>query len=286
MPELPEVETIRSGLSDRIVKKTICQVEVLNRKSFVGKKASVLGQRVVSVKRRAKILQLKLNHEESLLFHLKMTGQLILSDKAARFAGGHPSLDWLDDLPNKHTRITFTFDDGSRLFFNDLRKFGWCKALSEAETVDEFTKYGPEPFSQKLNPSYLYQKAIKRKSITVKQFLLDQSVVAGIGNIYNDESLFQAKISPKAKAKNLNLADWQKIIKSIRSVLRKGIKYGGTTDSDYVNSEGKSGQMQDYLKVYHQTGNNCPNACGETIQRIKIGGRGTYYCPSCQKETA
>jgi len=284
MPELPEVETIKNGLGRRIVSKTVQNIEILNEKSFLGSKKSVVGQQVIGVSRRAKVLHIELKNQESLLFHLKMTGQLIYLEHNTRLAGGHPSHDWHSALPNKHTRIIFTFDDQSKLYFNDLRKFGWCKVLNKVDIAADFKKYGPEPFSTSFNANYLLAKARSRTSITVKQFLMDQSVVAGIGNIYNDETLFISRVSPKIKANKINLKKWQLIVTIARKVLESGIKHGGTTDSDYVDAEGKTGGMQDYLNVYHKTGQRCPNDCGNIIKRIKIGARGTYFCPTCQKE--
>ncbi|MEI7690451.1 MAG: bifunctional DNA-formamidopyrimidine glycosylase/DNA-(apurinic or apyrimidinic site) lyase [bacterium] len=284
MPELPEVETIKNGLGHRIVSKTIQNIEILNEKSFIGSKKFVVDQQVIGVNRRAKVLQIELKNQESLLFHLKMTGQLIYLDHNTRLAGGHPSHDWHAVLPNKHTRIIYTFNDQSKLYFNDLRKFGWCKVLNENDIASEFRKYGPEPFSSSFNAKYLFDKASGRTSITVKQFLMDQSVVAGIGNIYNDETLFLSWVNPKVKANKVTLKEWQLIVTNAQKVLKNGIKHGGTTDSDYVDAEGKAGGMQDYLNVYHRTGQKCPNDCGNIIKRTKIGGRGTYFCPKCQKE--
>jgi formamidopyrimidine-DNA glycosylase len=285
MPELPEVETIKLGLSRKIIGKTITTVNIYNKKSFQGNKKLVEKKKVLAVERRAKVIRLTLENNKNLLFHLKMTGQLIYIEKNnKRFAGGHPSSDWQDNLPNKYTRIEFSFNKGTKLFFNDLRKFGWCKVISNQEVEKEFSRYGPEPFSKDLNTNYLSRKAQKIPNRTIKQFLTDQEIVAGLGNIYNDETLFLSKIHPKTKVSKLNKNDWQVIINNALKILKKSIKYGGTTDSNYVDAEGKSGGMQDYLNVYHRTDKLCKNKCGSKIKRIKIGGRGTYYCPKCQKE--
>jgi formamidopyrimidine-DNA glycosylase len=284
MPELPEVETIKIGLSNKIIGKKIVKIEVETQKSFQGNKKDVLGTAVINVQRRAKTLRIKLSNGLFLMFHLKMTGQLIFIDKNERMAGGHPSHDWHDSLPNKHTRITFTFDDGTNLFFNDLRKFGWCKVLTGEELNEIDAKFGPEPFSEELNVDYLTNRAKSISTRTVKQFIMDQAIIAGVGNIYADESLFLASISPFSKANKLTKNDWQKLIVAIKEVLEMGIRYGGTTDSDYVNAEGKKGGMQDYLNVYHKTGEYSQNGCDCLIERTKIGGRGTFYCPCCQRE--
>lgn len=283
MPELPEVETIRRGLSDKIVGKRLNKVESDNPKSFQGKATEVIDRTVLAIERRAKVIRIQLSEGKNLLFHLKMTGQLIYLDKDRRFAGGHPSHDWHANLPNKHTRIVFTFDDESKLFFNDLRKFGWCKVLDDAEIEKVFAEYGPEPFSPDFTWEYLFNRSKSMPKKTVKQFIMDQQIIAGIGNIYADESLFLTKLMPSTKVGLLKEADWKELIKNIKEVLEKGILYGGTTDSDYVNIEGKKGGMQNYLNVYHRTGEKCPN-CEGTIDKMKIGGRGTYFCRSCQRE--
>ena len=293
MPELPEVETIRRGLSEKIVGKEITDLTFDWLKSFQGDSGDVVGKKVVSVQRRAKTIQIELNDDKNLLFHLKMTGQLIYRDSLAIksneksgdfFAGGHPDHDWHSPLPNKHTRIVFTFDDDSKLFFNDLRKFGWCKVLSGRELMaihDE--KYGLEPFAKEFDTNYLIKFAEKYPNRKIKQFLLDQTIIAGIGNIYADEALFAAKISPYRLARDIDESEWPELIKVIVEILDLAIKKGGTTDSDYVNVDGKKGGMQDFLKVYHKEGESCANKCGDFVHRTTIAGRGTHYCPTCQK---
>lgn len=285
MPELPEVETIKNGLKGRIVGKIITDLSFDSNKTFQGEPQEVIGQKVIGLERRAKILRIKLENYKNLLFHLKMTGQLIFiaSDKK-RLAGGHPSHDWHDKLPNKHTRITFTFDDDSRLFFNDLRKFGWCKVLTDEEIREIFEDYGPEPFSKGFTSEYLLERAKKIPQRNLKQFLMDQKIIAGIGNIYNDESLFLAELMPTTKVGALTLTDWQTIVDSVKNVLELGIKYGGTTDSDYVNAEGRKGGMQEHLNVYHRADQPCPKGCKGLVEKMTIGGRGTFYCRLCQKE--
>lgn len=293
MPELPEVETIKRGLSDKIVGKKIADIEIRNAKSFQGDKLLVIGYKVIGIERRAKLIRIELSNNLSLLFHLKMTGQLVYrqdtrnkiqeTNKKIEFAGGHPSHDWHAVLPNTHTRIIFTFDDKSKLFFNDLRKFGWCKVLTPQaiEALDK--EYGIEPFSSDFTVSNIVVRTNKLGNRNIKQFLTDQKIIAGIGNIYADESLFDAGIMPTRKIKDIKLSEWTKIRASILKILKLAIKYGGTTDSDYVNAEGKKGGMQDHLKVYHRTGKPCAGNCGSKIKRITIGGRGTHYCPKCQK---
>lgn len=288
MPELPEVETIRKGLSKKIIGKKILNIEIKTAKSFQGNPKEVIGNKVIDVERRAKLIRIKLNNDLNLLFHLKLTGQLIYRSsvdgrRSTNFAGGHPSHDWHAKLPNTNTRIIFTFSDDSKLYFNDLRKFGWCKVLKSETIVRLFNEeFGVEPFSKDFKINYLLESAKRIPSRNIKQFLMDQKIIAGIGNIYADEILFESRVLPTRKIKDLKLSEWQKIYQSIIKILKLGIKYGGTTDSDYVNIEGKKGGMQDYLKVYHRTGKPC-FGCKGLVERTTIAGRGTHYCPNCQK---
>jgi formamidopyrimidine-DNA glycosylase len=156
--------------------------------------------------------------------------------------------------------------------------------VNEEELAEIDNKFGPEPFSNTLNSEYLVKRAARMPQKTVKQFIMDQEILAGVGNIYADEYLFLAGILPVSKVKSLKEPDWDKLISAIRKVLNMGIKYGGTTDSDYVNAEGKKGGMQFHLNVYHRAGEPCPNGCKGVVEKTKIGGRGTYFCRSCQKE--
>lgn len=283
VPELPEVETIKIGLSKKIIGKTISDIEIKNPKSFQGEAKEVVGSKVTDIERRAKLLRFKLSNNLNLLFHLKLTGQLIVIDHNKRFAGGHPSHDWHAKLPNSNTRIIFDLSSNVKLYFNDLRKFGWCKVLNDKD-VEEIYKndYGLEPFDKNFTVEYLLNHAKKIPNRNAKQFLMDQKIASGMGNIYTDETLFEAKLSPTRKVKDITIFEWKKLIESMKIILNRGLKYGGTTDSDYVNAEGKSGGMQDYLKVYHRTGEEC-FGCKGMVKRMVIGGRGTHYCPECQK---
>lgn len=282
MPELPEVETIKKGLTEKIVGKTITDLNFDVAKSFQGKKEDIIGSRVTDIERRAKLIRVKLSNDLNLLFHLKLTGQLIYIENQKRFAGGHPSHDWHAKLPNSNTRMTLAFDDKSKLFFNDMRKFGWCKVLTDQEVDEIFGGYGIEPFTEKFTTEYLMLKAKKIPNRKIKQFLTDQEIIAGIGNIYADEALFESKISPERRLKDISLSEYKKLTEAILLVLKKGIEYGGTTDSDYVKSDGTKGGMQDHLKVYHRTGKPCLG-CKGVVKRMTLGGRGTHFCPSCQK---
>ncbi len=283
MPELPEIETIKKGLAKKIIGKEIVDIEIETTKSFQGDKENILGAKIEEIGRRAKLISMKLSNGLNLLFHLKLTGQLIYVENGERIAGGHPSHDWHTKLPNTNTRLIFTFKNGSKLFFNDLRKFGWCKVLTDPELREIFEGYGVEPFTSDFTVDYLLRKAKKLPNRNIKQFLTDQEIIAGIGNIYVDESLFEAGLLPTRKLKDLSMAEWRKIDESVLKVLKLGLKYGGTSDRDYVNASGIKGGMQNYLKVYHRVGKPCLGGCGGVVKRMTIGGRGTHYCPTCQK---
>jgi formamidopyrimidine-DNA glycosylase len=283
MPELPEVETIARGLAPILADKKIVGLNVLYSGSFVGDKNQVIGQKIIAIDRFAKILRIRLENELYLLFHLKMTGQLIYTDSYQRIAGGHADHDWHAKLPNSHTRIIFALGEDQTLFFNDMRKFGWCKLVTEQEMNTYFAKFGPEPLP-KLDIVKLEVRAGRMQKSAIKKFLLDQSVVSGIGNIYADEILFASKIHPRRQIGTITTDEWQQIASHTKDILELAISEGGTTDSDYVNALGKKGGMQDYLQVYHHAGEPCPEGCGDTIERIVVGGRGTHFCPRCQKE--
>lgn len=288
MPELPEVEIIKRGLESKIIGKTIAELEVRAEKIFKGEKADVVDGKITQIVRHAKMIEIDLSNGNSLLIHLKMTGQLVYDekpgDKSNRIAGGHPSFDWVADLPNKFTHVIFKFTDGSVLFFNDLRKFGYIKVFptNKILAIKEISELGPDPFTDKLNSDYLMKIISRRPNLKVKQLIMDQSVVAGVGNIYADESLFCAGISPLRQNKYLSQADLDKLIECIRKVIKKGLDFGGSSENTFVNVEGGKGDMQNHFMIYRKTGKDCPNKCGK-VKRVVVGGRGTHYCPICQK---
>ncbi len=286
MPELPEVEIIKRGLAKKIVGKTIEKFDFNPPKIFKGTQKDLINKRIISVSRRAKIIIITLNDQTKVTIHLKMTGQLIFDSREGlgknpqkRIAGGHPSKDLIAELPNKHTRAIFHFKGGGVLYFNDQRKFGYIKIYKN--DIPELKKIGIEGLSDDLNAKYLQQKG-KSRSIAVKKFLMDQSVIAGIGNIYSDEALFCARISPQRKTNDVSNGEFKKIVSCIKEVLNKGIRYGGSSSRNYVNSSGGKGKMQNYFTVYGREDEDCP-ICRGKIKRIKIGGRSAHYCPKCQK---
>ena len=288
MPELPEVEIIKNGLKDKIIGRTIKDVEVRVAKIFQGDAKLVSGAKIKSVERRAKMLIVGLSNGYSLLIHLKMTGQLVFDlkkgDKSKRVAGGHPSDDWVKDLPSKFTHVIFNFTDGSVLYFNDLRKFGYIKVYKtdELKKLKVLEDLGPEPFTADLTADYLLRAMARRPRLKIKQLLMDQTVISGVGNIYADEALFCAGISPLRLCRAVSKSELGKIIECIKKVLTLALKYRGSSENSYVDVEGRKGEMQKHFQVYQQTGKKCPR-CAGVVKRTVVGGRGTHYCPGCQK---
>lgn len=286
MPELPEVETIKRGLDKRITDLTLKDIQILNSKTFIGDEKKVIGNKIKNVWRRAKMLGVDLESDVTLLFHLKMTGQLIYvsKDEHDRIIGGHPTPDMKGDLPNKSTRVIFEFSNGSKLYFNDQRKFGWVKLIDNSKTDIEkvLGKLGPEPLDKDFNWQILKTNLLRHKSQPVKLALMDQSVVSGIGNIYSNEALFDARIDPRKKVSSLTDEDFKKVFAGIQKSLKVSLEKGGSTRAHFVDVEGNKGYFLDYANVYGKEGKNC-NGCPGTVQKIKQAGRGTYFCPTCQK---
>lgn len=288
MPELPEVETIRTGLGRLIVGLKI-RSEVHDwPKGFPNTpydvKVFMIGAKIKAVKRRAKLLMIELSTDYSLLIHLKMTGQLVFLDKAVRFGAGHPNDSLVGKLPDKSTRVVITFSNGAELFFNDQRKFGWMRLIptTEVPNIDFMKKVGPEPLTSDFTWSVLKHQLSKRKNTNIKATLLDQSVVAGIGNIYADEALWTSKIHPTTLTKNLSDSKIKLLWQSIREVLQLSIDNGGSSDRNYINAEGKRGSYLQFAKVFRREGKPCPR-CGTEIIKLRVAGRGTHVCPHCQK---
>jgi formamidopyrimidine-DNA glycosylase len=289
MPELPEVETVRRGLSTLLPGRRVEAVEYDWPKSFPNVRADIdrflIGSEITKVARRAKVLLIELSSKYSLVVHLKMTGQLVFVGPDERFGAGHPNDSLVGTLPDRSTRVTLTFTDGSRLFFNDQRKFGWMRLMPTAEVVnlDFFRKVGPEPLGADFNAKVLEERARRRGGSTIKAVLLDQTVLAGVGNIYADESLWGAKINPAMHARDLTSAQYRVLYNELVHVLKLAIKEGGSTDRNYVDAEGRKGSYLRFARVFRREGQPCPR-CGATIVKSKVAGRGTHACPVCQSE--
>ncbi|MEJ0073288.1 MAG: bifunctional DNA-formamidopyrimidine glycosylase/DNA-(apurinic or apyrimidinic site) lyase [Candidatus Saccharibacteria bacterium] len=288
MPELPEVETVRIGLSTLLPQRVFKAVTHDTPKSFPNTKADVnaflIGSSVTAVKRRAKVLLIELSSEYSLVIHLKMTGQLVFVSPETRFGAGHPSDSLVHDLPDKSTRVEFAFTDGSKLFFNDQRKFGWVRLLPTAEVpnIDFMKKVGPEPLDASFTAEQFAERLQRRKNTSIKAALLDQTVIAGVGNIYADESLWGAKIHPATLVRNVSKQKLSTLFTELQYVLNLAIQKGGSSNHTYVNAEGKKGSYMDFARVFRREGLPCPR-CGATIIKLRVAGRGTHICPKEQR---
>jgi formamidopyrimidine-DNA glycosylase len=264
MPELPEVETIKQQLDSLITGKRISSIAIQSPKSFIGDPVRVYGQKITALHRYAKLLVISLSNV-NLGVHLKMTGQLLVGDAIQE---AH------------HKRVVITFDDSSNLVFNDIRKFGWIKILTNEELNFYRKKLGPDPFDV---PPDNFIKILKKSNKPVKVLLMDQDKIGGVGNIYANEALFLSKIDPRVKASSLTKKRSISLLESLITVLNLGVKYRGASRTNYRDIYGKKGSVQNHFQVYDQAGKSCPNKCGKTIKRIVIGGRSTFFCPYCQK---
>ena len=298
MPELPEVETVRRGLEERILGLAIRKVEVLCEKSFVGSADEIVGRKVMALRRFGKALIIDLSEGVSVMVHLRMTGQLIFDgdgetarntpvdinfDGKQRFAAGHPSENFVAELPNKQTRVVIEFDGEQMLYFNDQRKFGFMKVLPTDEVEDEpfVARLAKEPWQ--MGEEEFYEKLQRHANSTIKAVILDQSVIAGLGNIYADESLFMSGIHPERKAGTVTREEAKALLEAAREVMTKSIESGGSTMATYVKADGTRGDyLEKFAQVFRKEGQPCPR-CGTEIVKIRVAGRGTHICPECQK---
>ena len=320
MPELPEVETVRRGLAELLPGRVVARVSVFDSpKSFPNAPADVEqflhGARVTAVRRRAKVLMIDLDTRYTLVVHLKMTGQLVfrqgsshgarVSPKKSRgprkvaqdffadtareiddFAGGHPNDSLIGELPDRSTRVQIDFTDESRLFFNDQRKFGWVKLLPTDEVKDLpfMQKVGPEPLDPQTRADDFIQRIRRRQNSMIKPAFLDQTVIAGVGNIYADEALWAAQIHPQTRVKNVSDQQLNTLFNELRQILQLSIDQGGSTDKNYVDAEGRKGNYLTFAHVFRREGQVCHRHPDQEIIKLKVGGRGTHICPVCQVE--
>lgn len=324
MPELPEVETIRRGLNRFILNKKITNVKILCDKSFIGPKELIEGQEIIAIRRFGKALVFDFKNQVSMLVHLRMTGQLIYracGEESGKnyiemiqagdfktslyteksFAGGHPTDSFFSKLPNKQTRVLFKIEsvddirkthsgsleqkiESGTLYFNDQRKFGFCKIIETDEVLqDEFIKkLAKEPWQ--ISVEEFKKNLLHHKNAEVKPTILDQTVIAGLGNIYADEALFLAKIHPERLVSTLTDHEIETLLESAKTVMQRSIDSGGSTMATYVKADGTRGDyLQKFAQVFRREGEPC-NRCGTEIIKIKVAGRGTHLCPNCQKK--
>lgn len=308
MPELPEVQTVVSELNRKLrgrkIKRvavhaaklvsvgpnTVSNIRDVSQKTVDQFVKLLTGRKIVSVSRRGKMLIFDVDGPLIMLAHLKMTGQFIFEDKAqAKKTGSKYRLlnkltAPLVKLPSKHTHVVFSFTDGSTLYFNDIRKFGYLRVVldKDIEHVKEFREYGPEPLEKAFTFEVLRDALRKRKAIPIKLALMDTKIVVGIGNIYSDEILYHARVLPDRRIDSLTDKELTAVYKQIKPVLQTGIKYKGSSVGDFVRTDGKWGSMGKHHYVYGRKGQPCLG-CGTIIASMKLGGRTASFCPKEQK---
>jgi len=272
MPELPEIEQVRKTLTPHILNKIIKRVEIrlprmIKHPSPEAFAEILVGQCIRDLKRRGKYLTFEFGTNIKLIAHLRMTGALIVTE---------------DDAPEpEYAKIKFELTGGKTLWFCDIRTFGTLHlVINDDVRLTGFDNLGPEPGTKELNVSYL-QEILKKRKASIKGIILDQEVIAGLGNIYADEALAVAGILPQRSGDSLNEKEVEKLIKAVNKVIKQGIKNHGTTFRNYKDGDGNQGRNQDYLLVYGRKGKPCKK-CGTELVGTKVAGRGTTYCPECQ----
>lgn len=263
MPELPEVQTIITGLNRRVLGKEIHEITELRPGTIIQQMPITIFGNISSISRKGKYIILQTSVGIKLIIHLRMTGKLIYEIDLKKTA--------------KHSRAEIIFSDKTKLIFNDIRTFGKIQIMKENEEIKALQNLGVEPLSPEFDEKYLKDK-LKTKKAPIKNIMLDQRVLAGLGNIYVAEILFRCKIDPRTSGDKLKAAQIKAIVLQTKTVLQEAIKHNGTTISDYRSVEDKSGEFQNFLKVYGKQ--TCE--CGAEILKIKQAGRSTYFCPKCQ----
>lgn len=274
MPELPEVETVRRTLLDLVKGKIISSVDVwwekiIQKPNDVEEfKSRLIGETFIDINRRGKFILFELTNY-TLVSHLRMEGKYSVSNRSEEI--------------DKHVHVIFRFEDGTELRYKDVRKFGTMHLFEKGQALSNLplSKLGPEPWDEQFSVEYLVNK-LKNKNRKIKIALLDQELVVGLGNIYVDEVLFRSGVHPERIASSVSESELTKIYNETKKTLEEAIDKGGSTIRSYVNSQGKIGEFQNTLFVYGRKGETCIN-CNEQIEKIVVGGRGTHYCPNCQK---
>ena len=272
MPELPEIETIKNDLITLIIGRKILDIKTDSPKqikpSLAMVKKAIVGTSIKKIERRAKLLQIFLSNGQILIMHLKLTGRLLVRKKGV--------------VRDKWQHVTFILSGNQELRFTDLRKFGWVKLLQSKKELEKIlVEFGPEPLDDL--DLMEFKKIVASTSRAIKVLLMHQKKISGIGNIYACDALFLAKIHPAKKANELDNNEIKRLFNAVEKVLKAGIKYRGASDQYYLDALGHKGSYQDYFLTYGRAGKKCLKCTGK-IEKIKLGGRGTYYCPKCQKQ--
>ena len=283
MPELPEVQTIANDLNKVMLGRPLLKITTPWPGSIqtpvAAMRRRLIGKSVKQITRVGKTLVLSWG-DVYLLIHLKMTGQLVWQSGRQVLAGGHPIVNAGSGLPNKFTRVILEFQ-GGRLFFNDVRKFGWLRLADNVGLAAYRQHFGLEPLERGFGGRQLRQALVGKQKSNIKAALLDQTKLAGLGNIYVDEALFAAGLKPQRLVSSLNKTDWPKLAAAIKRVLKNSIKHRGTSFSDYRDGQGQKGNFSQHLRVYGRARQNCYH-CGGPISKARLAGRGTHWCEHCQ----
>ncbi len=282
MPELPEVETMKLQLGKFLIGHKIVSAEVKNRKTFQGDEKKIVGGKVIGTRRFGKVSVIDLSNGYSILTHVKLTGQYIYKGPnlenpktlSSKVTGG---------VPGPHTLVIFNLDRGGKLYYNDVRRFGWIR-IEKSEDVEQesfIKKLGPEPFRDLTLD--IFETILSKSGRPVKIVLMDQTKMGGVGNIYATDALWLAKINPKQKANNLEAKAVKDLYSAILNVLKAGLKYGGASELAFVTPDGTEGEYQNHTLAYGHEGEPCERCHKARFQKYFLGGRGTYICPVCQK---
>ena len=287
MPELPEVETVRRGLRANILGKKITKITISKPKLVKHTPAEfreiLIGNSFKKVDRIGKLLIFELeNPAKFLLVHLKMTGQLIWQKGTKTVMGGHYDPHTKNEFPNKYSHVIFDFENGENLFYNDMRQFGYLKIVEAEELTEIRGKYGIEPGTENYTWENFRGILVKRHKMILKAFLLNQQIISGLGNIYVDEACFRSGILPERKVGSLNDKEAKLLFRNIREIIAEAVAMGGTTFRNYRDALGGKGNFTDKLQVYGLEKRPC-QICGTIIEKMKLAGRGTHFCPKCQK---
>lgn len=279
MPELPEVETIRIGLHNYIKGLVIKNIDIKASKQFSGDPNLVIDSKIVGVRRFGKALVIDFSNGISLVIHVKMTGQMIYVNEDQLQGNNFSNLG---QLPNKYTRVIIYLNNGAKLFYNDIRRFGWLKVVPSDKifNLPYFNNLGFDAMTGMALEKFI--NILKKSERPIKVILMDQKLISGIGNIYANEALHSAKIDPNRRGLSLSFKEQNDLLDALKAVLSLGLEKGGASVSQYVNVLGKKGSYQDYLQVYKREGKACFR-CGNTIKRTVLAGRGTFFCEGCQK---
>jgi len=288
MPELPEVEVVKKSLNKTLYDLTIKSIEIRNK--FLRYKINerlmkkMVKSKVISVSRRSKYIFIKLNNNHTIMFHLGMTGKIILVDANKKKYKTSFYFDLVDNKP-LHDHLILKFEKKIVLIYNDVRKFGFVKIYKtkKIQSSSHIIDLGPEPLSRYFCFNYFKEK-IKKRNIFLKDLLMNQKFIAGLGNIYVNEAIFMSKINPKIKVNNIPNKKIYALVNNIKKVLKKAIIEGGSSIQNFNNTKGKKGNFQQFFNVYGREGKSCTRSnCIGTIKRIRISNRSTFFCNKCQK---